>query len=254
LKLLVFDISGSMAHFRDIGSTSTQLTYMLPPRTTIIGLVAGILGLERDSYYEQFSDKNCRIAVSARTPLRKWVQSVNNLDTDTITNTTLRGMKTHPFPSTMELILPDPPNTRLAYRVYFTHREQEVTDEVERRIKNRRFKYPPSLGPANFLATLTFVRELEVVDEEVQGDKHAEVFTAVRNRLIEHILTLKAGQRIYSVEGVQADFSAERKVTRIENYTFECSKHSPNVPLAVSLKRTLGKAAFKDGSKHGIFL
>ena len=51
MDLLVFDISGKFAHFRKYYTNSSSLTYLVPPRTSIYGLIAGILGLERDSYY-----------------------------------------------------------------------------------------------------------------------------------------------------------------------------------------------------------
>lgn len=53
-EIISFDLCGKFAHFRKFYSTSSALSYSIPPKTTLQGLVAAILGLERDSYYELF--------------------------------------------------------------------------------------------------------------------------------------------------------------------------------------------------------
>ena len=63
MEILAFNIRGKFAHFRKFYSNSSALSYFIPPRTTIIGLIAGMLGLERDSYYEDFSLDNCDTGV-----------------------------------------------------------------------------------------------------------------------------------------------------------------------------------------------
>lgn len=77
MKILIFDLIGKMGHFRKIDTNSSSLSYSFPPRTTIVGILAGILGMERDSYYEVFSPNQCQIALSVRTPIRKVMQTVN---------------------------------------------------------------------------------------------------------------------------------------------------------------------------------
>jgi CRISPR-associated protein, Cas5h family len=71
-KVLVFDIKGPMAHFRKYYTNSSSLSYLFPPRTVVVGLIAGLLGLpserhtkeKRDIYYEKFDEKRCLVAVS----------------------------------------------------------------------------------------------------------------------------------------------------------------------------------------------
>jgi len=51
---IVLDVSGDFAHFRKPHTTSPAQTFGVPPRTTIAGMIAGMLGLGRDSYYDRF--------------------------------------------------------------------------------------------------------------------------------------------------------------------------------------------------------
>lgn len=47
-QVLVFSVKGSMAHFRQPDTTATHATYPFPPRPTIHGLLASVLGLDFD--------------------------------------------------------------------------------------------------------------------------------------------------------------------------------------------------------------
>lgn len=61
-EVIIFDIMGRNAHFRKFYTNSSSLSYLVPPRTVIAGLIAGLLGLpserftndEKETYYEKF--------------------------------------------------------------------------------------------------------------------------------------------------------------------------------------------------------
>ncbi len=63
MKITVFDLYGKFAHFRKFYTNSSSLTYLIPPRTTIEGIIAALLGYERDSYYDVLSVDKLNIAV-----------------------------------------------------------------------------------------------------------------------------------------------------------------------------------------------
>jgi len=48
-EVLVFSIKGPLAHFRQPDTTATHATYPFPPRPTIHGLLASVLGMNFDS-------------------------------------------------------------------------------------------------------------------------------------------------------------------------------------------------------------
>lgn len=47
MSIITFKLSGDYAHYSQAGTIYSSLTYPIPPKTTIMGLVAGIIG-ERD--------------------------------------------------------------------------------------------------------------------------------------------------------------------------------------------------------------
>ncbi|MEO0790574.1 MAG: CRISPR-associated protein Cas5, partial [Bacteroidota bacterium] len=74
-----FDISGALAHFRKFYGTNTAMSYGVPPRTTLMGIIAARAGLKKESYHEIFHSDHLRLGVALLTPLRKRFQRVNNL-------------------------------------------------------------------------------------------------------------------------------------------------------------------------------
>ncbi|MEM3334056.1 MAG: CRISPR-associated protein Cas5, partial [Thermoplasmata archaeon] len=81
-KVLVFDIWGDYAHFRKIETTTSPLTYFIPTRTALSGIISAILGLERDSYYELFFPENAQLAVRVLKSLKKVRININLIKTD----------------------------------------------------------------------------------------------------------------------------------------------------------------------------
>jgi CRISPR-associated protein Cas5h len=77
MDIIIFEISGKFAHFRKFYTNSSSLSYSVPSRTTVEGIIAAILGLERDTYYEKLSLDNCKIAIEKVNKTRKINQSLN---------------------------------------------------------------------------------------------------------------------------------------------------------------------------------
>ncbi len=163
-KVYIFDISGRYAHFRKFYTNSSSLSYLVPPRTVIAGLIAGLLGLpserftnnEKETYYEKFNSENFLIAVSLKTQIRKMMQTVNYCFTKT-QNKEISFSKHSQIP--LE-ILTAQNEKELRYRVYFSFIQNEDKSKFEKGIeliKNNRFIYPPYLGLSEFLASVNYI-------------------------------------------------------------------------------------------------
>ncbi len=159
--ILIFDISGHMAHFRKFYTNSSSLSYSFPPRPTICGLVAGILGRERDSYYEDFSLGKCGIGVSMRTPIRKITQTVNYVMTkDRYQVDGSKGGTQIPI----EFVFPRAGMTLLIYRIYFWHADETILNELSWKVKEKRPIYPPYLGITECPAEIRWIALVESDD------------------------------------------------------------------------------------------
>src|SRR5690554_5064204 len=79
MEILSFDIEGKFAHFRKFHGNNTAMSYSIPPRTTIIGMLAAIMGEKKDSYYQDYQDNNLKIGIRVLGELKKSFQRLNLL-------------------------------------------------------------------------------------------------------------------------------------------------------------------------------
>lgn len=249
LDLLVFDIHGFMGHFRKIHSTTSSLTYFFPPRTTITGLVAGILGRDRDTYYEEFALEQCKMAVGLNGSIRKLVQPILYLNTDTIDEAHLRGIvKDSHVPIALELLLPEPPLHQLSYRVYMHHKDAKIMDELAERLTTKRYIYPPSLGLTECPATLTLVNRASY--ELVTSTKSLPICTVIpQSKMVDMVPSTNL--RIFREDRVPVAFQAGRHINRIEDFIFE----GTGQPFKVTIQGELFKCQLKGGEEtYGVFM
>lgn len=167
-RVVVFDLEGPVAHFRKIYTNSSSLTYGFPPRTALMGIVAAILGWERDSYYERLSPELAGFAVSLRVPVRRLVQTINYVRTKMEDLPRLRRLE--PVSSTqvpLEILLPASPRGHLCFRVYFAPREAGLAEEVADLLAAGRCGFPLYLGLTEFIAHASLVATLEIRQAEV---------------------------------------------------------------------------------------
>lgn len=151
-KLLSFEIWGDYAHFRRPYSTTSPLTYPIPTKTSIIGLMASILGRERDSYYEEFSPLNSRVGIQILSPVRKFSLGVNLVDTKK--GFFLWDITENPRTQILFEILKD-----VYYRIYVWIKSDDIYASLKQNLESHTTIYTPYLGKAQFLANFKFVKE-----------------------------------------------------------------------------------------------
>src|SRR6266487_1056681 len=94
-KLLVFDITSEYGHFRKFNTTTSPLTYSIPTRPAITGILGAILGVEREispgkfregviPVSEMFAKDNADIGVQLIHPVKKVNIAFNLLDTEKV--------------------------------------------------------------------------------------------------------------------------------------------------------------------------
>jgi CRISPR-associated protein Cas5h len=177
--VLAFMLSGRFAHFRKFYTNSSSLSYLVPPRTVIMGVLASILRISRDGYYERFSEESCKISTSVAEgcAVKKSVQSVNMLHEKYhrfLEKGTGSGGNMH-SQCKMELLMPDQ-NKPLAYVVYAAFPNDPRTAELLlEKIKSASPGYGAYLGQRQFRADLRFLHfysgaEIEFLEQSTYLD------------------------------------------------------------------------------------
>ncbi|WP_048602198.1 type I-B CRISPR-associated protein Cas5b [Rubeoparvulum massiliense] len=227
MKLLVFDWIGKMAHFRKLDTNSSSLSYAFPSRTTIAGMIAGVLGYEKESYYELFSPDHCHIAVSIQTPIRKMTQTVNYLFVKSV-KSDVNGVKGH-TQIPVEFVLPGLGYNQLVYRLYFWHEDQVISERLKDKLLKKASVYPPYMGISELLSTLQFVEE---VPAQVQQAKQEKVrfstvipIHAIQARSLEINPSLR-----FVKEWMTRSFNQERAIVETERYLMEVENRITVVP------------------------
>lgn len=148
MDLITFELHGKFAHFRKYYGNNTALSYALPPRTTITGIIAAILGRERDTYYREVASDRLRIGVGIVNPIKKTFHRLNNLKIKG--NSDFRG-KLGPVQTPYEMITPwDLRKGSVIYRLFLSAYEAggDLLNEILYRLESTGSIYNLSLGAA----------------------------------------------------------------------------------------------------------
>jgi CRISPR-associated protein Cas5h len=165
-ECVVYEVSGDFAHFRKPHTTSPSQTFGIPPRTTVAGITAAILGLDRDSYYDTFARDTSRIAISLEAPIRRLPLAVNLVNTEGSSAKT-KGAKPGKYfrdnrQQNVFEYLCDP-----RYRFYISLTDDALLDELTELLENGKSVYAPSLGLSEHIAKTEFIGKYKI--EQAHG-------------------------------------------------------------------------------------
>ncbi|NLO90098.1 MAG: type I-B CRISPR-associated protein Cas5 [Clostridia bacterium] len=224
MKVLIFDLKGTFAHFRKIYNNSSSLSYSIPPRTTVIGIIAAVLGKERDSYYEEMSSEVVKIAVRKMSRTRKIMQSVNYIKATGPSY--LVNPKDHtqiPF----EIVCGDP---EVRYRVYFRTDKSELYKDLKSALQMNKSVFPIYLGAAPFNGTFEWVDEGELELNDVKGEK--EICTPIEVNSIEKLIWKQMQkENILIKDKMPVDFAKDRYPINTKSYIYDDRGESIGIKL-----------------------
>lgn len=151
MKGVIFDIKGEFAHFRKFYTNSSSLSYTVPPRTTLMGMIAGIMGEERDTYYQRYASDKLHIGVQKNNPTRSMFQTLNYIKATSVGELTAPSQHTQiPF----EVLRGK--EDKVSFRIYVASEDSVFIDRLEQRLKTESYVYPPSLGTVFFQADVYY--------------------------------------------------------------------------------------------------
>lgn len=187
MEMLSFDLKGKFAHFRKYYANNTALSFSIPPRTTLMGIVAAILGLPRDSYYQALGPGKVRFAVRPLTPLKKSFHRLNLLKVEGASD--FRGQKGR-VQTPFEIVTGrDLKRDIVAYRVYVSPLTAgiDVFEQLESHLKKGAQVYNLSLGSAFCLAALANVRLALQSEKRSGGDSFLPISSVIPVEQVDEI-------------------------------------------------------------------
>jgi CRISPR-associated protein Cas5h len=175
-QCLSFRLSGPWGHFRRVEGNTVKTTYRIIPRTTVAGLLAAVLGIGRNQYYDLFGPESSAMSIEPVSELRTMNLPVNNLTTS---QEGLKGVNTR---GKVSVYYPDPTEDRQRtnyevlvepeYRIDLWLGDEEKYDELREYLSEGKSYYTPSLGLSEYLADIEYLGEYEVT-AVAQSEPHA---------------------------------------------------------------------------------
>ena len=185
-RCLSFSVSAPFAHFRKIETSSTRLSYGIPPRTTVNGMLAAMLGLEVNSYYQLFDLTNSAISIGVETPLREISMPIKHRNTDPDEMKSISGggltleHEKHPSKIDNGKVHQRVAHTMLrdvTYRINVWLSSESHYTELRKMLEAGESYYTPSLGLSECLASIKYHGEF--TPTSVNNDGPVEVDSAI---------------------------------------------------------------------------
>ena len=222
LKILVFEISGEYGHFRKFNTTSSPLTYPIPTRTALAGLLGAILGVERETgpnvfregvtpVNELFAVGNSKIAIQILNPIKKVNIGFNLLNTKkpeayfNITNRTQIEFE----------LLKDP-----AFRIFFSHEDENLFDELSERLKEVRHHFTPYLGLSQFTSMIEWAGD-EVATLETAQEDYTPIQSVVNLSKLDSEQPVRFVDGAYTTDTMPLFMQRDRIVTNYSEVLLE---------------------------------
>jgi len=235
-RILELKLAGKFAHFRKFYTNASSLTYLIPPRTTICGLLASILQIERDGYYNLMNSGNMGVAIALVPGIyyHKVFQTLNYAQ-DKSRKIPINDLSAHKQCRLELLKAQGSKELEWILFICFNTEDKDLT-VLENRILRKNFGYGLSLGQRQFIAHLELIRtynqgEFETISESDYLD------SAIERELIEEI-TSRDCDLIMERMPLEQELKSEKRKSYRQTNRFG------NIVIETNGNRIFGK--FKD--------
>lgn len=206
-KLLVFDIWGDYAHFKKPYTTTSPLTYSIPSRTTLTGIIGAILGVEKEKNNIAINRTGFNLGLRIISPVKKTRIGTNYINTKG-KKFRLEGGRS---PLKIELLV------NPHYRIYAECKEAAFQTGFKEMLVNHRTIYTISLGLAGNLADFEYKGEFEYSENKKNEIIHSVI--PMKNLAKENI-KFEEGKE-YFTDTFAMEMDENREVTEYDRILFE---------------------------------
>lgn len=248
MEILSFKISGKMAHFRKYYANNTAFSFSIPPRTTLMGIVAAAMGWPKDSYYEDLASEKIQFGIRVVSPLKKSFHRLNFLSIKSIGDMSKKwssdfrgegGRIQTPF----EVISAwDISKGNVEYQVFLkpTKEGEAIFKTIKEHFLQKEPVYNITLGTANFTARLSEIRILDKIEtKEAPPEDYIQIHSAIPVDIIEDLKFDKDEYENYNFveeDMLPGDFKSNgnREVRKMNRLLFSITPYPLRVKLNTS--------------------
>ena len=203
MKVLAFQIYGKFAHFRRFYTTTSPLTFSIPPFTVIRWIIAAILWKEKDSYNEEFSKILLWVEINFDTSNKKMF-GLNLTNTKTWWGYIQVKQET--------LINPK-------YTIYVADTHFQEYQKLKNLLEKGYFEYTPYLGIAQFLANINYLWEFEAKKENLSNTEIDSIIPIEKTNNWENIELVE--NQFFEIEKVPYSMDNNRNMLELKEFVFD---------------------------------
>ena len=212
-QVLIFDVWGYYAHFRRFYTTTSPLTFPIPPRTALCGLIAAIIGKEKENneYLKYFTLNEASIGLRLLNPVKKVMITENLIDTEKSPKSFYNIKRTR---IRFEFLKDQ------KYRIYFHHTDEHIYQQVKENLINHKSIYTPCLGLSENIANFEFRGEFKVKSKT--SGKYVQINSVFPTEKIadEQGINFNTEGEYFSIR-VPVELNLDRVVTKYSDIFFE---------------------------------
>ena len=209
-KLLAFDIWGDYGYFRRGYTSTSTITFPFPSRTTISGLISGIVGLEKDSYHEIFNENNSKVGLRILNPIKKININLNYINTKE--GFLLSDIKSNPRVQVQAEFLKD-----VKYRIYVSLNDNSLMEELYYNLSEHKSVFTPCLGISECIADFKLAYD-ELFNLNLSNENDVEINSIILKNTSD--LIIEPGKK-YGIVKSPGFMNSDRVVSKFLEYYYE---------------------------------
>lgn len=217
-KLLAFDIWGDYGYFRRGYTSTSTITFPFPSRTTISGLISGILGLEKDSYHEIFNEDNSKIGLRILNPIKKININLNYINTKE--GFLLSDINSNPRVQVQAEFLKD-----VKYRIYVSLNNNSLMEELYCNLSEHKSVFTPCLGISECIADFKLAYD-DLFDLNISHENDVKIDSVILKNKFDLIIE---PEKKYGIVKSPGFMNSDRIVSKFLEYYYEENGNSIKV-------------------------
>ena len=219
MKIVVFDIWGDLGHFRVPYTTSSPITFPVPTKTSLYGIIGAFLGYHKDEYLERIADNNWKFGISIKKPISKIYIPENFIDTKRV-KMFARMPKGKPSRTQINIEFLKSPY----FRIFASSDSIKALSTLENLLKEHKSVYTISLGISECIANFKYIGTFE--GERIENNNNfIEISTIVPLDYIKKSNAIdftEQGKKFLKIH-LPVEMSPQREVIETKDFLVEAN-------------------------------
>jgi CRISPR-associated protein Cas5h len=189
MKAIKFKLSGDYALFKKPFANNQPQSFVIPPKTAILGMIGAIMGWQKSEYIDKLPFCDFKYAVRLITSkIKKDLIGINlmqgkgakfTFNENPLKNPPERGQRS---PTRFEFL------KDMEWEVFLIIEDESIKDELFERLVENRFVYNPYLGLQSLFAKIE-CNDNDMIDLHIDREINDNLFTSFDKNLIKFKIT-----------------------------------------------------------------